>query len=151
MLKTLQRKLKVWQKVLVIAAVIYGLCYLYKEYYTEGYNSDKAKASVATLKGKTKGTRFVLFYSDTCSHCKAMKPAWEELERVFVDDRRIIIEQINGKEQPELIKKHGVTQYPTVRFYPQGLGIPDNRVEYRGDRSKEDLQDFLTKQLERLN
>lgn len=91
--------------------------------------------------GKKKGT-FAFFYADWCGHCQRAKPAWQELEKNASSIGADLV-KINSDENGELVQKHGVSGFPTIRYYPNGLEDVENRIEYSGDRSYSGFKTFL--------
>lgn len=85
---------------------------------------------------------FSFFYADWCGHCQRAKPAWEELESNG-SDLGVKFIKVNSDEDPDLVRKHGVSGFPTIRYYPNGMDDVDNNVEYSGDRSYNGFKSFL--------
>jgi protein disulfide-isomerase A6 len=82
----------------------------------------------------------VFFHATWCPHCTSpqMQQVWREAQ-----------EQLRGKirtmdiesKNPE-ISKHQVRGFPTIRFYPHGLVEPTNFVEFKGERTTQNLCKF---------
>ena len=89
------------------------------------------------------GPCLVLFRADWCGHCRALAPSWEEVKKVAADNRRLVIE-VTDKD-PELAK-HSIKGFPTIRYYPEGLGNPGNFVEYTGERAAQPILQFFASQ-----
>jgi len=86
---------------------------------------------------------FAFFYADWCGHCQRAKPAWKELE-ANSDSLPVQLVSINADEQKEMVQKHGVSGFPTIRYYPNGMDDVENRTEYNGDRSYSGFKQFLS-------
>ena len=86
-----------------------------------------------------------MFYAPWCGHCKKFMPEYDAFMRDINDKENINITKVNGDEHPDLIEKHGVKGFPTIKFFAQGMGSPETAVEYQGPRTKQGLKDFLTK------
>lgn len=85
---------------------------------------------------------FAFFYADWCGHCQRAKPAWNELEN-NATGLGVNLAKINSDEQPDVVKQHGVSGFPTIRYYPNGMNDVDNRVEYSGERTYNGFKSFL--------
>ena len=94
------------------------------------------------FEGQKKGT-FAFFYADWCGHCQRAKPAWNELEQNS-DSLPCELKKINADEDQAMVQKHGVSGFPTIRYYPNGLDDVENRTEYTGDRSYSGFKSFLS-------
>lgn len=117
-------------------------------YYTELDSSDFEESNPKNLKQKKCG--FVLFYAPWCGYCKDFKPIYNEFAfknglcltgavnvNVPEDDTR---EGLNK----DLVKKQGLTGYPTIRFYHRG--------EYTGDyNSDRTVEALMSKAMEICN
>mmetsp|Transcript_3413 Transcript_3413/g.4301 ORF Transcript_3413/g.4301 Transcript_3413/m.4301 type:complete len:153 (+) Transcript_3413:116-574(+) len=91
---------------------------------------------------KNDGT-FVQFYSPWCGHCKALAPIWSKLaERHNGNDDQdsVRIAKVNCVENQELCREHGVTGYPTMKFFKSGIQIGH---EYSGDRDIVSFENFI--------
>jgi len=86
---------------------------------------------------------FVKFFAPWCGHCKAMKPAWDELMQEFAGDKNVLVADVDctaaGKE---LCNENGVQGFPTLKF-----GDPNNLEDYKGGRDKASLASFAKENL----
>ena len=83
----------------------------------------------------------VMFSAPWCGHCKNTKPIFQNLKDNFDGYNGVKILEINGDENPDLCKKHGVQGFPTIKYCPNGL---DNAsLDYNGDRSLQSLAQFI--------
>lgn len=81
----------------------------------------------------------VLFYADWCGYCQKLKPSWSQLMEGFQGINGCQILAINADENPDLVAKHQVKGFPTIKFFPYGL--EDTRcVDFEGNR---DFQTIL--------
>jgi len=88
----------------------------------------------------------VLFYMDGCGHCEIMKPAWNKVVEELKDKHKdeIILGAVESSSM-EMFKKHGihpaVSGFPTILYFPPGRY--NTPVHYKGDRSYEDLKNWI--------
>lgn len=83
---------------------------------------------------------FVKFFAPWCGHCKAIKPAWDELMLEYESSEAVLIADVDciGDGKP-LCDQHGVKGFPTIKW-----GEPSDLQDYKGGRAKEDLKTFAS-------
>jgi thiol-disulfide isomerase/thioredoxin len=92
-----------------------------------------------------KSPSFVKFYSPSCSHCIAMKPAWDEMSNELLKDYTgdLIIMEVNADALSNIKHQNivnDVNGFPTIMsITAEGIKSKD----YTGNRSKEDLINFI--------
>ena len=92
-----------------------------------------------------KSPSFVKFYSPSCSHCIAMKPAWDEMSNELLKDYTgdLIIMEVNADALSNIKHQNivnDVSGFPTIMsITAKGIKSKD----YTGNRSKEDLINFI--------
>ena len=84
--------------------------------------------------------KYQLFYAPWCGHCKAVKPAWDDMcgswnRHKDVEFIKHNCDDASGKAMCSAKKVRG---YPTII-----LSIGDKDIEFSGARSKEGLTKFL--------
>lgn len=84
---------------------------------------------------------FAIFYAPWCGHCKQAKPEFEKLVSDYKGNTKI--HMVNGDENKELVKQHGVQGFPSLRYYPRGLNTPSDYKEYTGERTFQSMKDYL--------
>jgi protein disulfide-isomerase-like protein len=83
---------------------------------------------------------FVKFFAPWCGHCKAIKPVWDELMLEYESSESVLIADVDciGDGKP-LCDQNGVKGFPTIKW-----GVPGDLQDYKGGRSKEDLNTFAS-------
>lgn len=86
-------------------------------------------------------TPFILyyFYNPGCIHCKQFNPVWNAITSKL-NPNIITVRAIDGTkpENDDLTFYYNLTGYPTVV-----LVTPIDNIEYDGDRSSDDLYNFI--------
>jgi thiol-disulfide isomerase/thioredoxin len=110
---------------------LYRLKYLkYKNKYLQLKTlkqSQKGGADKPTLK---------LFKSENCGHCINFKPLWNELQDELKD--KINFKTFDAVENNKEMQAYGIKGYPTLI-----LERGNNKVEFNGDRNKENIINFI--------
>jgi thiol-disulfide isomerase/thioredoxin len=88
------------------------------------------------------GGDLVCFKADFCGHCKTLEPVFREFATNYDGMNGVRIITIDGQQNPELMKLHGLSGFPSIKYCPNGVNQPDGIV-YQGDRSLPSLVDFL--------
>nr|CCC91291.1 putative protein disulfide isomerase [Trypanosoma congolense IL3000] len=85
---------------------------------------------------------FVLFYAPWCGHCKRLHPFFEQLAKVYQNEKDLIIANVDADDttNSELAKRYKVEGYPTLVFLPKGK---KESVPYEGDRSLDAMLKFV--------
>lgn len=69
-----------------------------------------------------------------------MKPAWEKLAALYVDEHDVVVASVDCDANAALAEKYKVEGFPTLKFFGKG----DIDVEsYGGGRQLEDLVNFI--------
>lgn len=87
---------------------------------------------------------FLEVYAPWCGHCKRLEPIWTQLgEAVKAQDDSIVIAKMDGTEN-DIPEEAGfnVQGFPTLKFFKAET---NELIGYDGDRSIEDLTDFISK------
>lgn len=82
----------------------------------------------------------VAFTAPWCGHCKNLVPTWEALANDFANEPNVLIAKVDAEAENSkaTASEHGVTSYPTIKFFPKGS---KTSVDYDGGR---DEASFLT-------
>ena len=84
----------------------------------------------------------VLFYTSNCLHCKVLFPKYEKLaKKIKEGNNDIIFTKINMAENE--IQNEDILSFPTIKLYPGNNKNRNNAKIYEGDRSIEDMINFI--------
>ncbi|PSR94311.1 thioredoxin-like protein, partial [Coniella lustricola] len=85
---------------------------------------------------------FVAFTAPWCGHCKKLAPTWEQLAIDFENEHDVLIAKVDADSEGSkaTAKAHGVSSYPTIKFFPAGSKESE---AYNGGRSEQDLVTFM--------
>lgn len=83
---------------------------------------------------------FVMFYTPWCTFSKKALPDFQNLKENY--QGKIAIALVNCDEEKEIAIKHKVQQYPTIRYYPNGMNVPQY-VDYNKDRDYNSYIQYL--------
>ncbi|KAI8619205.1 protein disulfide isomerase [Chytriomyces sp. MP71] len=82
----------------------------------------------------------VEFYAPWCGHCKSLAPIYEKVARDFATESKCIVANVDATVNKDVAEEHGVTGYPTIKFFAAG----DSKGEkYEGGRTEADFVAFL--------
>ncbi|XP_075257187.1 thioredoxin domain-containing protein 5-like [Convolutriloba macropyga] len=83
---------------------------------------------------------FVMFYAPWCGHCKRLKPKWNNFcSKHNIEGTLMKIGVVDCTVEQYTCKKHGVSGFPTLKFYKKGK--PDG-IKYAGSREVEAFEKF---------
>jgi len=99
---------------------------------------------------KSQKKTFALFYAPWCGYCKRFMPVWDEFYRKNKDKTDVSIVKIDCDQYKDFARKAGVSGYPTLKYFPQGLANLDisqvfERAGDNGDADHAALDAFLRK------
>ncbi|KAL9666728.1 hypothetical protein QQ045_001066 [Rhodiola kirilowii] len=81
------------------------------------------------------------FYAPWCGHCKKLAPILDEVALTFESDPNVIIAKFDATANDIPSNDFDVKGYPTL-YFKSSAG---NLSQYDGDRTKEDIIDFIKK------
>ncbi|XP_057496046.1 protein disulfide-isomerase-like [Actinidia eriantha] len=79
------------------------------------------------------------FYAPWCGHCKKLAPTLDEVAVSFENDPDVVIAKLDATVNDFPNDTFDVQGFPTMYF----KSASGNIVQYEGDRSKEDIIDFI--------
>ncbi len=137
----------------VIAALAVIVIYMYmNNKNTEGMDSTQPRAEEAKPTNKEAGAGsganganggspcLVLFHATWCPHCKDVLPVWKKL----AEGTKGGIQILDIESKNPAINNHQLPGFPTIRFFPQGMGVPANHQDYTGPRTLDGLVQYLS-------
>lgn len=77
------------------------------------------------------------FYASWCGACTSFKPVWDELEKHYTG-KTIVTSAIECGDNPEIMSKHNISHFPTIRLYMVGGG-EKNIYEYTEKRELDNM------------
>lgn len=84
--------------------------------------------------------------SHRCGHCKALKPAWDQLAGEFAASSSVLIGDVDCTESgEELCETYEVRGYPTLKYFLDG---DEKGEDYQGGRDFDSLKSFVEEKLE---
>jgi protein disulfide-isomerase A6 len=93
----------------------------------------------AAVEGKN---AFVKFFAPWCGHCKSMAPAWAQLGDEYAGSKSVVIADVDCTVQQKLCETHGVSGYPTIKYWKTG-----EKFDYNGGRDLESLKRHVSENL----
>lgn len=82
----------------------------------------------------------VLFHATWCPHCKDVLPIWQQLKAGTKGGIQIL--DIESKDPA--LTQHQIPGFPTIRFFPRGLSVPQDHQDYKGPRTLEGIVQYLS-------
>ncbi len=98
-----------------------------------------SKSQRVAYEAFTEERKIIYFHMEKCGHCKKFNPEWEK----FVQGTDMKSKKISASSGDPLIKKLGVSGYPTVMII-EG----DKKIEtFSGERTQEGLNNFVSQHM----
>ena len=136
-------KNKLYVFALIALLVLAGAFLVFRRSASAGSEEAFDPAALAESAGDSKKT-LLFFRANWCGHCSRFKPVWDDAckeieKRPHLRDVELKEVDVDTEEAKPLIQKHNVHGFPHVVLV---YGADKNDV-YSGNRTKEDLVDFL--------
>lgn len=82
----------------------------------------------------------VMFYAPWCGHCKALKPKYNQVAKIYENDADVVIARIDADnaKNKAIASQYNVHGFPTIFFFPKG-----EKTEPEEYKSGRDVEDFL--------
>ena len=77
----------------------------------------------------------VKFTAPWCGHCKSIKPKWASAAELYQGDEaetEVVFANVDATANNELATEYGVSGYPTIKFFVNGVAI-----DFNGGREEE--------------
>jgi len=117
----------------------YDKLYLkYKKKYLKLYNENKDLLDAYQKGGNQNNGKFITFTAKWCHHCKVLSPTLKALAKTQLGGVKLI--NYDSEEHQHQIEKYKIGGFPTIIFEKN-----NKIIEYDGDRSKDDLINFIKK------
>lgn len=65
-----------------------------------------------------------------CGHCKAAKPAWDDLGKEYADHPNVLIGDVDCTVSKDVCNEMGVSGYPTIKYWVDGGGKDDAKFVF---------------------
>ena len=87
----------------------------------------------------------VMFYVDWCGYCKKAEPDFKKLINTFKSNPNVNVVMVDAEnpKNKNLIQRHQVSGYPTIKLCRNGLNDPNNSEIYEGPRGYNEYLQYL--------
>jgi len=123
---------------LIVIIVVLLISIFALSYYING------NSLMENFTGNTTGNKSIeYYYMNGCSHCEKFNDSgiWEELKVTF--GTNIKFNKYENKEHPDRVERYKITGFPTIIITNNG----DIAEEYKGNRTKQDLENFIRRNI----
>jgi len=117
--------------VFIFVLVVVGAYYYY-------FSKSAPKGIVEALSSQPE---LILFYSETCGHCKNLMPHWQKLKAEYSGP--VKLSEVNVVQQEAVANQNGIVGVPDLRYYSGGFVSGSKDFEVCGARSFNELASFL--------
>lgn len=84
---------------------------------------------------------FAMYFAEWCGHCKRAMPHFDKLIESPPKGIKVLKIDSEDKQNADLIKSQDIKGFPTIRYYPKGLG--SDYKEYDGERTHAGFMSFF--------
>jgi hypothetical protein len=119
---------------LIVIIVVLLISIFMISYYISG------NSLMENFTGNTTGNKSIeYYYMEGCSHCEKFNDSgiWEELKETF--GTKLKFNKYEHKEHFDRVARYKITGFPTIII----TNNSDIYEEYKGNRTKEDLEKFI--------
>lgn len=99
-------------------------------------------ALLGTMYISLMGANLVFFNLEGCPHCEDFEPVWNSLHTMQLTSSKGHVDLM--KISDWLAGRFGVSEFPTLRYYPNGLF--GNYIVYRGNLDIKSIVEFIRAQ-----
>ena len=108
--------------------------------FVKGEDSSASKRDLTAQEVRDIQNGVVMFHWTRCGHCTRFMPAFREFSEWTTQNLpNVTVGTIEGTQNPDISKEHGVHGYPTIRIFQGG-----SATTYKGARSLEALRTAAT-------
>ena len=105
-------------------------------------NSGMLTERLDVMNSNSSEPTIALFHAKWCGHCKRLMPDWLKFEKDYHNQNGISIINLEADEHKELMKKHNITGFPTIKYCPNGIHDTAETIPYEGSRNLPGLVEF---------
>lgn len=133
-----------WLSFIIILIIVIIFLVLRKNRVLESYENPNQLKLINETGDKIGMKHLLLFYRPDCVHCHNFMDSPDSIWKQFVEKYKqhpyVKITTIDGskKENEDILNKYNVAGFPTIIKV-----VDDSVVEYKGDRTFEDLEHFI--------
>lgn len=90
-----------------------------------------------------------LFRADSwCGACKQFAPTWDDLikDPIFqrlIHEKSIEVRAIDCDTDQSIAQKYGVTGFPTLMYFPNGMSQTDGGIKFSSGRTKDNIMKWV--------
>jgi protein disulfide-isomerase A1 len=105
---------------------------------------DVVVVTADNFEDKVKKAKFALveFYAPWCGHCQKLKPEYSKAATALkAHDETIVLGKVDATKESDLAQKHGVSGYPTIKWFVDG----EVAMDYSGPRDADGIVRWVKK------
>ena len=125
---------------IVIFLCILCLMLCVNEFTKYYYTDEKNNLQNNIVNDCKKNVKFINFNATWCYWSKKLVPTWTKLEEIAKNTNNLEVIDIKCdlEENQEICKLNGIEGYPTIKLF-----VDDKILDYNGDRSLDDMLNFI--------
>ena len=129
--------------IIIILLVVFVLFY---KKFSKKINKIIRKKQLSTKNINIKKPVLVFYHMKNCKFCKKMKPEWNKLIKKK-SYKGCQFKELTQEKNKEIVDKHKVQFFPTIKLYPDGLENINTSIEYEGERTANSMINFIDENL----